>query len=1080
MRLNTLPAQGATLKAAIRFLQTHRYGKAVKDVLRRLSARQLVLAAVSGNGVFGHVSRYIRRKGMLCAAIPGATEGDGFFGRLPLEIATMILNDYLDDMGQHGPFTRSSPRNQALVALVLQQHVARQLGKYNLDFYDVRLLFCATGTALSGSVIPCLMGPVPFEINDLNFFSPACTGVLSMCFLCLAGSFTAAKLPDAYDSLAGIKDIWELSGVGASGQACKINVIQSSSQSACDSVLLFHSTPVFGVLDADGFWHGEPALTIARKAMTSPTQMPLTDDMRILGRSWSVLKKYTDRGFSFMTEFDVPHNCGSHWCCPCTPRTTVDAGCLDVALPLFPLPSPPTPHVSSWQLGVTSCSTNNLSNTGLSIQSPSAFRETGWAKSWLSALLPAYPMATVGTAPILPVLPPRFTNILARVDCAVLNRIRQGIESAIPAFRRRQSAVLYPDGNMFGAGRVWVRVPVTRGLHYTTSALGMETHCFVDCMRHNGPSIDFDRTSITIRRFPFDAPQDLPHWYTIVVCPQDSTGADIYPANDFINHNVHGLSEPWRGNILVFKHGTTPLKRIINMAESDGALVQCIVTRTSSPFVMNSAPSTNANVLTTIPAATRACDAFFSTAELHLELMQYFDVIGLSRYGLLCKDHTEKAVQVLRRRVRRYTCPFFPDDFGWQRFFDTLETMLSWIVGSCPTAVLSLTCDPDVPDNLNVLTTGGVEEVWGCLMLLELGYALEFSVRASWRWETTGERYMAFTHPSIPNKHITFTTSRGPHFFEVFLSAPHTGHLNAITAYEVFTFNVGLTTDQRAIGIMPINRLPPSNPFPGSVRMSRSTENWCIECGIDCPARWRTTRGLYGVGRWSWNGIDDLGREHMDMALQKMGEANILLKTTQSWQAIAVIDNSLLGLPPYRYEATDEAPVVPRTRNIDEYACLWSLPPYGPSAPPAQPHIEANSAGYDHQDFQLMDQNNDIRAHQVVYVDLDKIANDPISFEAVQALLQNPPVDVRHFQKILALHCHHLPAPAFDTIPTLFLEYHQRKEKRAKEEEVQLKMFKVEKDAKDAIEAAQIADLQVLYNEFTAAQGGMKKESDYD
>ncbi|KAJ7265134.1 hypothetical protein C8J57DRAFT_1622204 [Mycena rebaudengoi] len=88
--------------------------------------------------------------------------------------------------------------------------------------------------------------------------------------------------------------------------------------------------------------------------------------------------------------------------------------------------------------------------------------------------------------------------------------------------------------------------------------------------------------------------------------------------------------------------------------------------------------------------------------------------------------------------------------------------------------------------------------------------------------------------------------------------------------------------------------------------------------------------------------------------------------------------------------------------------------------------------------------------------------------------------DVRHLQKILALHCHHLPAPAFDAILTLFLEYHQRKDKRAKEEEDQVKMLKAEKNAKDAIEAAQIADLQVLYNEFTAAQGGMKTESDYD
>jgi hypothetical protein len=140
-------------------------------------------------------------------------------------------------------------------------------------------------------------------------------------------------------------------------------------------VLLFHSTPVFGCLSADGLWHGEPALTLARKALATPTQLPLSDNLRVLKHMWAMLRKYTDRGFTFIAELDVPHDCGIHWSCPCTFRTTNDAGCLEMPFPLFPFPGPPTAHTGSWLLGVSACSTHNISG-GLPVHSPSSYKGT--------------------------------------------------------------------------------------------------------------------------------------------------------------------------------------------------------------------------------------------------------------------------------------------------------------------------------------------------------------------------------------------------------------------------------------------------------------------------------------------------------------------------------------------------------------------------------------------------------------------------------------------------------------------------------------------------------------------------------
>jgi hypothetical protein len=84
----------------------------------------------------------------------------------------------------------------------------------------------------------------------------------------------------------------------------------------------------------------------------------------------------------------------------------------------------------------------------------------------------------------------------------------------------------------------------------------MDTTHFTDCY-HNGieTSLNVGQTSLHVDRFPFDEPNDLLHSYTIVVASQRSSGHNIQPLNNMINHMVPGLVTPWRGNVLVFKHG---------------------------------------------------------------------------------------------------------------------------------------------------------------------------------------------------------------------------------------------------------------------------------------------------------------------------------------------------------------------------------------------------------------------------------------------------------------------------------------------------------------------------------------------
>ncbi|KAJ7323243.1 hypothetical protein DFH08DRAFT_969323 [Mycena albidolilacea] len=83
--------------------------------------------------------------------------------------------------------------------------------------------------------------------------------------------------------------------------------------------------------------------------------------------------------------------------------------------------------------------------------------------------------------------------------------------------------------------------------------------------------------SVRIDRFPFDEPRDLKHSYSIVVASQDQHGLFLYPENALVNKLEPDLEQAWRGNVLVFKHGTKQSKVIVNIADSDVTFVEAIL-----------------------------------------------------------------------------------------------------------------------------------------------------------------------------------------------------------------------------------------------------------------------------------------------------------------------------------------------------------------------------------------------------------------------------------------------------------------------------------------------------------------------
>jgi hypothetical protein len=128
--------------------------------------------------------------------------------------------------------------------------------------------------------------------------------------------------------------------------------------------------------------------------------------------------------------------------------------------------------------------------------------------------------------------------------------------------------------------RFWVKVPVIHGLTRARKITELETDMWIDAARggFEGTS-DASVTSVRIDRFPFNEPCDLKHSYSIVVANQDRHGLFLYPENTLINKLVPDLLQPWRGNVLIFKHGSTESKAIVNITDDDVMLAEAILKR---------------------------------------------------------------------------------------------------------------------------------------------------------------------------------------------------------------------------------------------------------------------------------------------------------------------------------------------------------------------------------------------------------------------------------------------------------------------------------------------------------------------
>ncbi|KAK7027685.1 hypothetical protein R3P38DRAFT_3190748 [Favolaschia claudopus] len=157
--------------------------------------------------------------------------------------------------------------------------------------------------------------------------------------------------------------------------------------------------------------------------------------------------------------------------------------------------------------------------------------------------------------------------------------VRAYIESRNPPYPALKSAFLYPDGNEINQ-RVWAKVGVLHGLKQAYNLAHLDTSLWMDNARRMGTATcDLESDSYYVHTFPFDQAMRLEHGFYFLVDDQTATETGALPVNCLVTSMLLERSVPWRGNVLIFKCGKSKGNPIINIAESDAALVEVILQR---------------------------------------------------------------------------------------------------------------------------------------------------------------------------------------------------------------------------------------------------------------------------------------------------------------------------------------------------------------------------------------------------------------------------------------------------------------------------------------------------------------------
>ncbi|KAJ7076577.1 hypothetical protein B0H15DRAFT_955343 [Mycena belliarum] len=106
-----------------------------------------------------------------------------------------------------------------------------------------------------------------------------------------------------------------------------------------------------------------------------------------------------------------------------------------------------------------------------------------------------------------------------------------------------------------------------------SNAARREALLFDCCICHD----TFVNPVVHVVKFPVDSRATATYTYSVVVTSQRTSGGLVFPVNACVTDLLPVDSQPWRGNVLVFKHSSRVGWPIIGVTESSKELVNTIV-----------------------------------------------------------------------------------------------------------------------------------------------------------------------------------------------------------------------------------------------------------------------------------------------------------------------------------------------------------------------------------------------------------------------------------------------------------------------------------------------------------------------
>ncbi|KAJ7648256.1 hypothetical protein DFH06DRAFT_1135698 [Mycena polygramma] len=383
----------------LRFLASTPDGPDTRRVLSALNAQQLFRAALISRRLYGVVSEYLdhlkdcgvesedgfsdvdEEEDPPPTKFVAGTRGEG--GRslvptvdtLPTELGHIILQDL--DLADRLRFAQVS-RNAALAtADSLQAAAVAVLRRFDLRFGEIRLMQTATGALVGGSSVAAIMSAsTSWPSSSFDVYTGRGSGWDVVRFLRKGGDYRLTHISSTHNVLAGIRKVFTMRNHGT----CKvIHVIESLTNNPLDAIAHCPSTCVFGAWSARGVWHAYPRLTMAGVTITTPSRMPLRDDLKRHRDVWRIVRRYTERGFRFvLDEYEQSHTCGRALNCPGTFRSSDDRGCLFMPFPSWDFDRDATvARGTCWSLKGTGCPSGILAQSTIQSHSAHAAVEQG-------------------------------------------------------------------------------------------------------------------------------------------------------------------------------------------------------------------------------------------------------------------------------------------------------------------------------------------------------------------------------------------------------------------------------------------------------------------------------------------------------------------------------------------------------------------------------------------------------------------------------------------------------------------------------------------------------------------------------